>query len=125
MRWNVPKPVHERRRAFTLVELLVVIAIIGVRVALLLPAVHSSREAARRNSCSNNLKQMALGVLNFEGTHRALPHSGQCDSTGSNSTTYMIHSVATMILPYIEQQAIYQMFDTDANAIAAYSATPG
>jgi prepilin-type N-terminal cleavage/methylation domain-containing protein/prepilin-type processing-associated H-X9-DG protein len=117
--------IREGRQGFTLVELLVVIAIIGVLVALLLPAVQAAREAARRNSCSNNLKQMALGVLNFEGTHRHLPHSGQCDSTGSNTTTYMIHSTATMILPYIEQGSVYAMFNTDADVIASYSATPG
>jgi prepilin-type N-terminal cleavage/methylation domain-containing protein len=110
-------------RAFTLVELLVVIAIIGVLVALLLPAVQAAREAARRNQCANNLKQMGLGVLNFESTYGKLPHSGQCDSTGSNTTTYMIHSTATLLLPYIEQTAVYQMFDTEANSLSAYNAT--
>ena len=125
MRFCIRQQVHSGRRAFTLVELLVVIAIIGVLVALLLQAVQAAREAARRNSCSNNLRQMALGVMSFEGTHRALPHSGQCDSTGSGTTTYMIHSTATMILPYIEQAAVYAMFNTDANIVSAYGATPG
>jgi prepilin-type N-terminal cleavage/methylation domain-containing protein/prepilin-type processing-associated H-X9-DG protein len=115
----------QSNRAFTLVELLVVIAIIGVLVALLLPAVQSAREAARRNSCINNLKQMGLAVQNFESTHRYLPHSGQCDSTGSNSTTYMIHSTGTLMLPYIEQQAVYNQFDTESNSISAYGATAG
>lgn len=110
-------------RAFTLVELLVVIAIIGVLVSLLLPAVQSAREAARRNSCFNNLKQMGLAVQNFESTHKYLPHSGQCDSTGSSTTTYMIHSTGTLMLPYIEQQAIYSQFDTDSNSISSYGAT--
>jgi prepilin-type N-terminal cleavage/methylation domain-containing protein len=113
-----------RRRAFTLVELLVVIAIIGVLVALLLPAVQSAREAARRNSCMNNLKQMGLAVQNFESTHQYLPHPGQCDSTGSSTTTYMIHSIGTLMLPYIEQQAVYSQFNIDADAISMYSATP-
>jgi len=124
MKLSFPASGPTARRAFTLVELLVVIAIIGILVALLLPAVQAAREAARRNQCSNNLKQMALAVLNFESTYRYLPHSGQCDSTGSNSTTYMIHSTATMLLPYIEQTSLYQMFDTETNAISAYNATP-
>src|SRR5687767_5817965 len=112
------------RGAFTLMELLVVIAIIGVLVALLLPAVQAAREAARRNQCANNLKQMGLAVLSFESTYRHLPHSGQCDSTGSATTTYMIHSTATLLLPYIEQSSLYGQFDTDSNSISAYSATP-
>src|SRR5688572_32141390 len=99
---------HRRTEgAFTLVELLVVIAIIGVLVALLLPAVQMAREAARRGQCANNLKQMALAVHNFESSYRQLPHSGQCDSTGSSSTTYMIHSTATLMLPYVEQMSVY------------------
>lgn len=114
---------NRARRGFTLVELLVVIAIIGVLVALLLPAVQSAREAARRNSCFNNLKQMGLAVQNFEATHKYLPHSGQCDSTGSSTTTYMIHSTGTLMLPYMEQQAIYSQFDTESNSVSSYGAT--
>jgi prepilin-type N-terminal cleavage/methylation domain-containing protein/prepilin-type processing-associated H-X9-DG protein len=119
MAWNPRKSQH---CGFTLVELLVVIAIIGVLVALLLPAVQAAREAARRNQCLNNLKQMGLGVHNFESTYRFLPSSGQCDSTGSNTTTYVIHSTATQLLPYIEQTNVYQMFNVDANAWSSYSA---
>jgi prepilin-type N-terminal cleavage/methylation domain-containing protein/prepilin-type processing-associated H-X9-DG protein len=111
------------RRGFTLVELLVVIAIIGILVALLLPAVQAAREAARRNQCSNNLKQIGLGVHNFESGNKKLPPSGQCDSTGSNTTVYMIHSTATLILPYVEQQAVYDMFDVKSNPFTAYGAT--
>ena len=66
----------KRKQGFTLVELLVVIAIIGVLVSLLLPAVQAAREAARRIQCQNNLKQIGLGVLNFEQTHKHFPSGG-------------------------------------------------
>ena len=108
------------RRGFTLVELLVVIAIIGILVGLLLPAVQAAREAARRMQCQNNLHQIGLAVHNFESAAKRFPHSGQCDSTGSNSTTYMIHSTATVLLPYLEQTALYNAFDHTSNPILAY-----
>lgn len=112
----------EGRGAFTLVELLVVIAIIGVLVALLLPAVQAAREAARRMSCGNNMKQIGLAVHNFESSYMKMPNAGQCDSTGAASTVYMVHSTAVQILPYMEQQAIYDMFDHESSP-AAFGAT--
>lgn len=111
------------KKGFTLVELLVVIAIIGILVGLLLPAVQAAREAARRMSCSNNMKQIALGVHNFESAYKKLPPAGQCGSNGATTTPYMIHSPFTTLLPYIEQITLYNMFNHDANALAAYGAT--
>src|SRR5215204_3688540 len=111
------------RGGFTLVELLVVIAIIGILIALLLPAIQAAREAARRSQCTNNMKQLGIGVLNYESARKKLPPPGQCDSTGGATTTYMIYSIATTILPFIEQSAVYDMFDHKTDPIAAYGAT--
>jgi prepilin-type N-terminal cleavage/methylation domain-containing protein len=112
------QPSSSRRRlGFTLVELLVVIAIIGVLVALLLPAVQSAREAARRVQCSNNLKQIGLGMHNFHDARKFLPPGG---ITGTASTpahhslrlpTRVDHSWTVFLLPFIEQQAIYELYD--------------
>jgi len=102
---------YPARAGFTLVELLVVIAIIGILVGLLLPAVQAAREAARRMQCSNNLKQLGLSCHNFESTYKRLPHPGQCDSTGGASTVYMTQSTCTLLLPYIEQNNVYDLME--------------
>ena len=90
-------------RAFTLVELLVVIAIIGVLVALLLPAVQAAREAARRLSCTNNLRQVALAVHNYHDARRAFPPSLIWKNSGGWSYVYLI-------LPYIEETALSEKY---------------
>src|SRR5262245_11278408 len=96
------------RRAFTLVELLVVIAIIGVLVALLLPAVQAAREAARRISCSNHLKQLGLGAQNFHDIHGFLPPS-RLEQTAND--TFQGVTWAILMLPFIEQQNYYNQWD--------------
>ncbi len=91
-----------RRRAFTLVELLVVIAIIGILVALLLPAIQAAREAAPRSQCQNHLKQLALGCLNYESSKKHFPPGFVSSPTLTEAWAW-----STFILPYIEEQGIY------------------
>lgn len=90
------------RRGFTLIELLVVIAIIAVLVAMLLPAVQSARESARRIQCVNNLKQLGLAIHGFENVRGGLPPIG---------TKPTDHSWVTLILPYLEQANLQNIYD--------------
>jgi prepilin-type N-terminal cleavage/methylation domain-containing protein len=97
---------RHQTKGFTLVELLVVIAIIGVLVALLLPAVQAAREAARRSQCVNNMKQLALGIVNYESAKKKLP----VGALSSNQLSWRCY-----ILPFIEEQSVYdlmQKYDT-------------
>lgn len=95
----------KQKQGFTLVELLVVIAIIGVLIALLLPAVQAAREAARRSQCSNNLKQIGLGLHNF---HDVNGHFPPADSrTNDNGYKWSV-----FILPYVEQNNLYETIKT-------------
>ncbi len=92
-----------RRRGFTLIELLVVIAIIAVLIALLLPAVQAARESARRIQCTNNLKQMGLGLHNYESVAGAFPPSNVVQGTANTVTWRGGFSVHARVLPFMEQ----------------------
>ncbi len=108
MSWFHARSESRGRPAFTLVELLVVIAIIGTLVGLLLPAVQTARESARRSACANNIRQLALACQSFaDATQGFLPNSAR---PGSVRISWI-----TRILPYIEQQALFDKFDQSAN----------
>lgn len=110
---NSQQPHRTTKRGFTLIELLVVIAIIAILVSLLLPAVQQAREAARKTSCLNNLRQIALSMMNFEDTYGHFPYS----RTG----------FLWRLLPFMEQSALYNQLDsaripgTDANPNGRYN----
>ena len=99
------------RRAFTLVELLVVIAIIGILVALLLPAVQAARESARLSQCKNNLKQFGLAMHNYESSFGHLPAGCEYDPDPSTGANQSGHGWGARILPFIEEQAVYDQLD--------------
>lgn len=118
------------RHGFTLVELLVVIAIIGILIALLLPAVQAAREAARRAQCTNNLKQLGLALQNYHDVNNRFPMRGLVSNGVPTDTTYvnwgyvdgyrgLTGGPILRLLPFMEQQAIFNQFDlmftTEAN----------
>jgi prepilin-type N-terminal cleavage/methylation domain-containing protein/prepilin-type processing-associated H-X9-DG protein len=124
---------------FTLIELLVVIAVIGILIGLLMPAVQAAREAARRSQCTNNMKQIALGALNFEGVYRQFPpginvsqNSTDPNPGYNNPPPFAGPYVGCLayLLPYVEQGNVYQnipltLFDPNTTQGAwAYSYGP-
>jgi prepilin-type processing-associated H-X9-DG protein len=120
-----PPPKEPRKRRFTVVELLVVIAIIVILVALLLPATRSARGPARRMECMNHLKMISLALQNYADEFQALPPAYTIDADGNP-----LHSWRTLILPYMEQQALYERidlakpWDDPANQVAYETSIP-
>src|SRR5262245_58689459 len=117
-----------RRAAFTLVELLVVIAIIGILLALLLPAIQSAREAGRRTQCQNHLRQLALAVQLHHDARGYYPPGRLGTTLHPGADGQYAVSRAFIVLPYLEQQAIFDSFvrdervDDPVNATAMRSA---
>lgn len=101
----------DSQHGFTLVELLVVIAIIGILVALLLPAIQSAREAARRSQCVNNLKNIALALHNYHDSYKEFPPLMRTKSSTVGTDARLGPNWAILILPYLEEQALFDRFE--------------
>jgi prepilin-type N-terminal cleavage/methylation domain-containing protein/prepilin-type processing-associated H-X9-DG protein len=102
---------HRVSSGMTLIEVLLVVAIIGTMVALVLPAIQAAREAARRNSCLNNLKQIGIGVISYESAHVEFPPGAVWDRWRPEEERRRHGSMLLHLLPYVEQQALYDAFD--------------
>ena len=109
------------RRGFTLIELLVVIAIIAVLIALLLPAVQQAREAARRTQCRNNMHQIGLALHNYHDTHNTFPIGSMFWSPAS--AAHQGTSWLTMILPFVDEAALYNASNFDLYSSDAANTT--
>jgi prepilin-type N-terminal cleavage/methylation domain-containing protein len=107
------------KRGFTLIELLVVIAIIAILIALLLPAVQQAREAARRSTCKNNLKQIGIALHNYHDTHRLFPYghmevrTGNYNSSAPYGTYHWRDTWAHQILPFVDQAPLYNKYSAN------------
>lgn len=99
------------RRGFTLIELLVVITIIGILMGLLLPAVQAAREAARRASCANNLRQIGIALSSYESKYLWFPAGGLEYRTLASQTSRKNYAWSAFLLPYVEQEALYESID--------------
>src|SRR4051794_7272828 len=110
---------QRRNPGFTLIELLVVIAIIAVLIALLLPAVQAAREAARRAQCTNNLKQLALAVMNYEGVNSAFPAQSMLSTTGQYTGDLAGLSISWIppLLQFTEQQALFNALNFSVDVV--------
>ena len=102
----LPRPRH--RSALTLIELLVVIALIGILVGLLLPAVQSARQAARRQQCSNNLRQLGIALHGYHLAHGHFPSGVVADDDNFRDG---LHSGFTLLLPFFEYQTLHDRYD--------------